>query len=270
MNAFKNHFSLVVALLGILFSLQTFTIVERAIDAYKQNLAHNYSFVVVSKKNIIETFFKEKYSLISKVDELSPDKVIKKLNAGIDKRNTELLKLALPKFYKLQLKHYPSPSEVNSLTKSLLRNNSIMKVETFAKSHDSTYKLLLLFKSVITVFAVSVGIITMLLISKELKIWQFKHSERMSIMGLFGAPTWLSSAVLFRLAIVDALLASALSFVLFIYISSNDWVVAELANIGIKIIIFNTFSDFLMMLTVSLVVSLLLASFIVISHKEEV
>lgn len=270
MNAFKNHLSLIVALLGILFSLQTFVIVERAIDAYKQNLASNYSLVLVSKKNITEKTFQEKYTLVKNVEELSPDSVIKKLNTGIDKRNIELLKLALPKFYKLQLEHYPSPSEVNSLTKSLLRNNAIMKVETFAKSHDSTYKLLLLFKSVITVFAVSVGIITILLISKELKIWQLKHTERMSIMGLFGAPTWLSSAVLFRLAIVDALIAGGLYFVLFVYISSSDWVVAELSNIGIEIVIFDMLSDFSMMLGVALLVSLLLASFIVISHKEEV
>lgn len=270
MNAFKNHISLVVALVGILFSLQTFTIVERAIDAYKHNLATNYSLIVVSKLPITEKTFQEKYPLLLNVNEIAPDKVIKKLNAGIDKRNMELLKLALPKFYKLQLKHYPSPSEVNSLTKALLRNHSVIKVETFAKSHDNTYKLLMLFKKVISVFAISVGIITILLISKELKIWQFKHSERMSIMGLFGAPTWLSSAVLFRLAIVDALIASGISFVLFSYISSSTWIVSELVNIGIKIVIFDTFPDFLVMLSLSLLVSFLLASFIVISHKEEV
>ena len=270
MNAFKNHLSLIVALLGILFSLQTFVIVERAIDAYKQNLANNYSLVVVSKKTITEKTFQEKYKLVANVKELAPDNVIKKLNSGINKKNIELLKLALPKFYRLQLSHYPSPSEINSLTKSLLRNNDIMKVETFAKSHNSTYKLLLLFKSVITVFAVSVGIITVLLISKELKIWQFKHTERMSIMGLFGAPTWLSSAVLFRLAIVDALIASGLAFILFMYLASSDWVVGELASVGISIEIFDTFSDFSVMLGVALLVSLLLASFIVISHKEEV
>ena len=270
MNAFKNHLSLIVALVGILFSLQTFTIVERSIDAYKQNLAKDYSIVVVSKKSLVEKSFKQKYALVATLQELSPDNVIKKLNTGIEKRNIELLKLALPRFYKVQLSHYPSSEEINSLTKSLLRDNTIIKVESFAKSHDSTYKLLLLFKSVITVFAMSVGIITILLISKELKIWQLKHTERMSIMGLFGAPTWLSSAVLFRLAIVDALIASGLSFVLFIYISSSDWVVSELSNIGIKVVIFDTFSDFLVMLGVSFMVSLLLASFIVISHKEEV
>ena len=270
MQSLRNHLSLVVALLSILFSLQTFIIVERAIDAYKENLASNYSLVIVSQKTLTEKKLKDQFKLISEVNPISPDSVIKKLNGGISKKNIELLKLSLPKFYKLKLEYYPSPDEINSLTKSLLRNTSIIKVETFSKSHDTTYKLLLLFKSVISIFAFSVGIITVLLIAKELKIWQFKHTERMSIMGLFGAPIWLSSAILFRLALVDALVASGLSFVLFAYISSSEWVSSQFTNIGTEVVVFDTITDFSIMLAVAVSLSMLLATFIVISHKEEV
>ncbi|MDQ7043360.1 MAG: cell division protein FtsX [Sulfurimonas sp.] len=270
MKSLKNHLSLVIALLSILFSLQTFIVVDRSINAYKQNLSKNYSLVVVSQKNLNAKIMKNQHKLIKEIVLLSPDKIIKKLNSGISKKNIDLLKLSLPKFYKLILVHYPSPNEVNNLTKALLRDTSIIKVETFSKSHDTTYKLLLLFKTVISVFALSVGIITILLISKELKIWQFKHSERMSIMGLFGAPTWLSSAVLFRLAFVDALIASALAFLMFSYISASSWVQEEFSNIGISVVVFDPIFDFSIMLSVSLVLSTLLATFIVISHKEEV
>lgn len=270
MKSLKNHLSLVVALLSILFSLQTFIIVDRAINAYKENLAHNYSLVVVSKKNLNQKIVIANNPLLSQIEVLSPDAVIEKLNSGIEKKNIELLKLTLPKFYKLKLSHYPSPDEINNLTKALLRNTSIMKVETFSKSHDTTYKLLLLFKTVISVFAFSVAIVTVLLISKELKIWQFKHNERMSIMALFGAPTWLRSAVLFRLSIVDALIASALVFILFSYISATEWVTQEFENIGIKIVMFDPISDFAVLLAVAVTLSTLLASFIVLWHKEEV
>jgi len=269
-KSFKNHLSLVIALLSILFSLQVFTIVDRAIDAYKENLAQNYSLVVVAQKKIDTKKLQKKFSLISNVSQLSPDSVIKKLNSGIGKKNVELLKVTLPKFYKLQLKYYPSPDELDSLTKSLLKTASIKKVETFSKTHDTTYKLLLLFKTVVTLFSATVIIVTLLLIFKELRIWQFKHNERMSIMGLFGAPVWLRSAVLFRLAIVDALIASALAFGLFMYISSMPWVQEQFSHIGIDIIIFDNFYDSLIMLSVSLVVSILLATFIVLGHKEEV
>ena len=270
MKSFKNHLSLVIALLSILFSLQVFTIVDRAIDAYKENLAQNYSLVVVAQKRVDIKKLQKKYQIIDTISELSPDSVIKKLNSGISKKNIELLKVTLPKFYKLKLKYYPSPNELDKLTELLLKIPTIKKVETFSKTHDTTYKLLLLFKTVVTLFAATVIIVTILLIFKELRIWQFKHNERMSIMGLFGAPVWLRSAVLFRLAIVDALVASALAFGLFTYISSMPWVEEQFSHIGIDVIIFNTLYDSAIMLSVSLIVSILLATFIVLGHKEEV
>jgi len=269
-KSFKNHLSLVVALLGILFSLQVFTIVDRAIDAYKENLAQNYSLVVVAQKRLEIQSLLNGNNLLQSVTELSADSVIKKLNTGISKQNIEFLKLTLPKFYKLKLKYYPSPSELDKLTKSLLRTESIEKVETFSKTHDTTYKLLLLFKTVISVFAFTVIIVTVLLIFKELRIWQFKHNERMSIMGLFGAPVWLRSAVLFRLAIVDAFIASFLAFVLFSYLSSMPWVREQFNNIGIHVVVFDKLYDFLIMLGISIVVSVMLATLIVLGHKEEV
>jgi len=269
-KSFKNHLSLVIALVSILFSLQVFTIVDRAIDAYKENLAKNYSLVVVAQKRLSVESLLNGNNLVQSVTEISPDTVIKKLNSGISKQNIELLKVTLPKFYKLKLKHYPSPSELERLTKSLLRTQSIEKVETFSKTHDTTYKLLLLFKTVITVFAFTVIVVTILLIFKELRIWQFKHNERMSIMGLFGAPVWLRSAVLFRLAIVDAFIASALAFILFSYLSAMPWVQEQFNNIGIDVLVFDKVYDFFIMLGVSIVVSMLLATFIVLGHKEEV
>ena len=270
MKSFKNHLSLVIALLSILFSLQSFIIVERAIDGYKENLAKNYALVVVAKKKIDDKKLIVNNSLIATINEISPDGVIQRLNNGMSKKNMELLKLTLPKFYKLKLKHYPSPAELEALTKTLLQKSTIQKVETFSKTHDTTYKLLLLFKRVISVFAVTVMIVTILLIFKELRIWQFKHNERMNIMGLFGAPVWLRSAVLFRLAIVDAIIASALSFVIFSYLAATPWIAQELNNIGISIVLFDPLYDFLMMLGVSVTLSIFLAAFIVLGHKEEV
>ncbi|MEN8304096.1 MAG: cell division protein FtsX [Campylobacterota bacterium] len=270
MKSIKNHLSLVVALLSILFSLQVFIIVDRSIDSYKENLATLYSVVVVSNKRLDNKTVVDSNKIVAEVSALTPDSVIERLNTGMTKKNMELLKLTLPKFYKIKLTHYPTPKEIESLTKNLLSNKSITKVENFSHNHDTTYKLLLLFKSVISVFSVSVFVVTILLIFKELRIWQFKHNERMSIMGLFGAPTWLRSAVLFRLSIVDALIASALAFGLFSYISSSAWVLEQFDYIGIKITIFDPIYDFLLLLGVSVFLSIMLASMIVLGHKEEV
>jgi len=266
----KNHLSLVVALLSVLFSIQTFIIVERSIASYKENLSTNYSVVVVSQKRLNDIEILGINKLLSKVESLSPNNVIARLNTGMSAKNIELLKLSLPKFYKLKLKSYPSPKEIDRLTKDLLNHKSIIKVENFLHNHDVVYKLLVLFKNVISVFAISIFIVTTLLILKELRIWQFKHSERMNIMGLFGAPVWLRSAVLFRLAIVDAVIASALAFALFTYLSSSQWILQQFENVGISVLVFNPLSDFLLLLGVAVFLSVLLASMIVLGHKEEV
>ncbi|MDF1875420.1 cell division protein FtsX [Sulfurimonas sp. SAG-AH-194-I05] len=270
MKSIKNHLSLVVALVSILFAIQVFIIVDRAINAYKENLANNYSVIVVAHSSITDAKFKTLDTLVKSVTELSPDNVIKRLNTKIDKRNIELLKVTLPKFYKVKLKHFPNKHEIRRLTKKLLNHRYISKVENFSYNHDSTFKLLLLFKDVITVFTISVFIVTILLILKELRIWQFTHNERMSIMGLFGAPIWLSSAVLFRLAIVDAIISSIVIFGIFSSIASSPWVLEQQENIGIHINIFDAFGDFFMLFGIAISVSVVLASLIVIGHKEEV
>ncbi|MCD6433824.1 MAG: cell division protein FtsX [Sulfurimonas sp.] len=270
MKSIKNHLSLIIALLSILFSMQIFIIVDRSIDSYKEKLANNYSVVVVSQKRISDKNMIGINKIILSVKELTPDSVIKRLNTDMDSRNIELLKLTLPKFYKLNLKYYPSPKEIKKLTKDLLAKKSIIKVEDFSLNHDATYKLLLLFKGVVSVFAISIFIVTTLLIFKELKIWQYKHNERMSIMGLFGAPIWLRSAVLFRLSIVDAFIASVLVFGLFTYIASSKFILEQFSNIGISVVLFDSIDDFALLLAVAMILSVLLASLIVLGHKEEV
>ena len=270
MKSIKNHFSLVVALVSILFAIQVFTIVDRSINAYKENLASNYSVILVTQVSIKEKNIKEISPLIASVFELNPKNVIKRLNTKMDKKNLELLKLSLPKFYKLKLIHFPTPKEIKQLTRKLLAYKSVTKVENFSNNHDSTFKLLVLFKDVISVFSLSIFIVTILLILKELRIWQFMHNERMSIMGLFGAPVWLSSAVLFRLSIVDAIIASIVTFILFSYIESSQWISKQFDNIGIEVIVFDKVEDFSLLFGIALLLSVLLASLIVLGHKEEV
>lgn len=270
MKSIKNHFSLVVALVSILFSIQVFTIVDRSINAYKENLASNYSVIMVTQVRVEELKIKNISPLIAGVSELNPEGVIKRLNTKMDKKNLELLKVTLPKFYKLKLTHFPTPDEIQRLTKRLLRYPSVTKVENFSSNHDNTFKLLLLFKDVISVFSISVFIVTILLILKELRIWQFTHNERMSIMGLFGAPIWLSSAVLFRLSIVDAIIASIITFLLFSYIASTTWISQQFVNIGIDVVVFDKVEDFSLLFAIAMFLSVLLASLIVLGHKEEV
>lgn len=269
MKSLKNHLSLIVALFSILFTLQIFFIVDRAINSYEESLKNDYSIIVISKQKVELSKFLTVAKIIENAEEISPDKVIERLKGEIHTKNLSLLRLALPKFYRLHLEHFPKPYEIEKLTKTLLKQPGITRVESFAKNHDTIYKLLLLFKGVIQVFALSVFVVTILLIFKEMRIWQFQHSERMSIMALFGAPVWLRSAVLFRLAIVDALIASLLLTVSFVLLNSNTYIKSELNNIGIDIVLFEIITDGLLLTAVALTLSLILATLLVLGHKEE-
>ena len=270
MKSLKNHFSLILALFSILFAIQIFIINDRALKAYEAKLSSNYSMIVVANTSVSDETFKQYSSNIETIEQLSADEIISKLEKNISKKNIDLLKISMPKFYRIHLKTFPSPSEIKNLTAKILKNNTITKVEDFSNNHDTVYKLLLLFKGITQLFALVILVVTVLLIAKEMRIWQFKHSERMNIMGLFGAPVWLRSAVLFRLAIVDALLSSVFAITLFYVISKTAWAKEQLNVIGIDIDIFKFVSDGSVLSIVSITISILLASMIVIGYKEEV
>ncbi len=270
MKSLKSHFSLIAALFTILFTIQVYQILDRSISSYEENLRANYSMVVIATSTLDEGPIKARFPLVRSLDEISPDKVIKRLEKDMDKTSLGLLRATIPKFYKLSLEHYPQPEEVDMLSSKLMNLKSIKKVESFSQTHDQIYKLLVLYKGVTQIFAFAIFIVTMLLIAKEMRIWQFQHQDRMNIMALFGAPMMLRSAVLFRLAIMDAIIAAVLVIISFSIISANGWAEPYFADINIHVNIFNYAQDSFLHFGIALSLSTILASLLILTHKEEV
>lgn len=270
MKSLKNHFSLIAALFTILFTIQVYQVLNRSISSYEESLRANYSIVLISNTKLDESSLKSRFSLIRTLQEISPEKVIKRLEKEMDKTSLGLLRATLPKFYKLSLEHYPQPSEIEILSSQLLNMKQIKRVESFTQTHDQIYKLLLLYKGVTQIFAFAILIVTLLLIAKEMRIWQFQHQERMNIMALFGAPIMLRSAVLFRLAIIDAIIAASLVLAVFGLIINSGWVEPYFSDINIHVTIFNYAKDSFMHYGIALSLSILLALMLIINHKEEV
>jgi len=270
MKSVKNHLSLIIALFTIVFTMQVYLVIDRTINTYEQDLNENYSIVVVTKDAVKPETLTALDSTIKSAEEVSTKEVINRLQAQMKQRHIDLLKLSLPHFYALHLNHFPSPSEVKKLRKKLEKNSAVTRVEDFAQNHDTIYKLLLLFKSVVIIFAIAIFAVTSLLVLKEMRIWQFQHNERMNIMAMFGAPVWMRSAVLFRLAIVDALIASVLAIATFSYASFVQIGETQLQAIGVDVLIFDPIGDSAMIIGVALSLSIILAVLIVIAHKEEV
>jgi len=269
MKSLKNHLSLIIALLTILFTVQIFTIIDRSLAGYEDRLKSDYSVIVVAKSDLESTTIEGIDSLIASSEAIAPDRILEQLKEEMHGRNLELLKLSLPKFYRIHLKHFPTPREIEKLNRNLIKHPLITRVEDFAENHDMVYKLLLLFKKVTSLLALSILAVTTLLIVKELRLWQFQHSERMNIMALFGAPVWLRSAVLYRLAIVDAVIATIVVNTAFYAIEKNGWVDSQLSAVGIAVDIFRITPDGVVMGSLALGISIVLATLIAMGHKEE-
>jgi len=270
MKSLKNHFSLIAALFTILFTLQVYQILERSISSYEESLRSNYAMVVIATSALEESSLRSRFDIIRSVEEISPEKVIKRLEKEMDKTSLGLLRASLPKFYRLSLEHYPQPEEVDILSSQLENMKQIKRVENFSQTHDQIYKLLILYKGVTQIFAFAIFIVTLLLIIKEMRIWQFQHEERMNIMALFGAPIMLRSAVLFRLAIIDAIIAATMILVIFSLIIKSGWTEPYFNDIGIHVTLFNYAKDSFLHFGLALSLSMILALMLVINHKEEV
>lgn len=269
MKSLKNHISLIIALFTVLFSVQIYVAVDRAIIAYEERLKNDYSIIVVANKSLNEAEFKALDNLIERSQPIPTDQVLERLKGEMSKKNLDLLKVTLPKFYRLYLSRFPTPQEIEKLQKRLQKHTSIERVEGYSQTHDTVYKLMLLFKDVVQIFSIAIAAVTSLLILKEMRLWQFQHAERMSIMALFGAPVWLRSAVLFRLAIVDAIIATIAVCLAFLIIDQYGWMDKALHTIGISIQLFDFVHDAVRSLIIALGVSIVLTLTIVIGNTEE-
>jgi cell division transport system permease protein len=270
MKSLRSHFSLITALFSILITLQLFLSLDRVIAAYEQQLGDNYGIVIVSDTNLTLPFFEKIAPAVKSVEPLSPKHVLQQLQQHAGGVGINLMELDLPRFYRLRMAHFITPEDARVLGEKLKRVRSILRVETFAQQHDTVYRLLLLFKSVVIVLAAVLFLVTSLLILKEMRLWQFQHRERMNIMALFGAPVWLRSAVLFRLAIVDAVIASLLAVTAFVLVGHYGWIERLLELVQIQAALFDPLHDVPLLFGVAITLSILLASMIVMGHKEEV
>ena len=263
MKYLKSHLFLIIALLSILFSIETYFVFNKIVNSYEEKIVKNYTMIVVSKAKLDNIAF-DKVSHITQIDIASSLANIQKQLQNFD---INQIKEKLPYFYKLHFSKYPSPEEVKELERNLLQDPNIKRVESFKINQNQVYNLLLIIKLIITIFMIIILFIAFLLIVKQLEVWRFEHSERMYIMELFGAPFWFKSAMLLKLAIIDSILSIFLIFGLIKYIISSEMYQNLLQQLQISIDI-NLFYDLSMFFLISLTISLV-ATFIVIFSKKD-
>ncbi|MDR1284873.1 MAG: ABC transporter permease [Campylobacteraceae bacterium] len=268
MKLFKTHFSVIFSLFALLCSFQFILFINQVISAYEVYLADDYSIIVVSNEALdTETILRQK-PIIKSINELDTAEVLNRLKNDVSLSNVELLQKSMPKFYTLKLDRFPSSSVSSSLRKDLLKINSITKVEIFAKTYNKIYYVLKLMNFIVSVFVVFAAVTSLLLVLKQMQIWIYEHQERIFVMNLFGASFWTKSAVLYRSAIVDSLLAVLLTIATFILIDNLEFTQDIFKELGIDAPSFVLHENGAVLLVISLVISIISTTIAMLKVKK--
>ena len=236
----------ILPLMAILLGIEFYLVFNRTTQSYEKTLAEGYSMLVVSKKPVkLETFQKLNEHIVY-ATQIDRSNIISEVVKGVSKSSSKEILTALPYFYNLSLDAYLKTSELANIKKDLEVNKNIKRVETFGSSYNESYRLFAFIKLTLKVFIVFMAVVSLFLVIKQMEIWKYAHKERMQVMEIFGAPLMLRSGVLFRVALVDALLATMLVSGIFFYIkfywaaqsgiemmAENQEALFQVADIGI-------------------------------------
>ncbi|MBE0495939.1 MAG: ABC transporter permease [Campylobacterales bacterium] len=269
MKSLKNHFSVIFPLVVLLFSFQFTRGLEVIVAEYETRIINEYSIIIVSSKALEEADIARSVPSLKNMEEVSPKVILDRLKGDISTQNLSLLQLALPKFYNLKLASFPSNTQLSKIKNDLERIASVSKVETFAKTYDKIYRILTIAKSMAYVFTTLIVIVSLLLMLKQMRIWVLEHKERMDIMTLFGAPFWMKSAVLYRLVIVDSLIATFVVVALFYGIPMLPEVVAIAREVDVVIPTIQPLREGGLLLGISLFFALVSVSMVMVKVKRE-
>ncbi len=268
MKSFKNHLSVIFPLVVFLISLQFTINLEKIVDDYEDKLVEDYSIVMVSSGDLNVSQLKIGMGGLRSLELMSTDKVLDKLKGDLSSKNISLLKTALPKFYSLKLSNFPSTAKLLEIKKQLLKHQSISRVETFSKTHDKIYRIFTIAKFTSYIFTIFILIISFLLMLKQMRIWVYEHKERMDIMSLFGAPFWMKSTFLYRLVIVDSIIATCIVIFVYDFISTRDFMQSIASDMEIVIPSISISSEGLFLFLVALISSIFSVSLVMLRLRK--
>ncbi len=268
MNLLRRHLALIIPLLALLFSLESIMLVNRAVNKHENKLSDSYSIVIASKNALtldkIQSFIREAKELKA----IAPDYMMSELKKDLSRESLEAIQRELPLFYSLKLSSFPDEDRLAKINTTLSKLNGVTKVESFTKSHSQVYKLLLIIKGSIIVFASLIAILSYILMVKQIEIWKFEHSDRMEIMAFLGAPAWMRNGILFRLAFIDSIISAIAIIVGMAYLINYHKMQEVLTTLEVTNDIFHMGSDFIILLFTSVLVSIVSVVFVIIKQKD--
>lgn len=226
MKLLKSFISVTFPLILMLMMFSIYLIVTKVVDNYKKNITNDYAIVVISNTPLstIETLGNIK---VKDIEPLSREKIIKNVQKNLSDTSIELLQKKLPYFYKIYLAEFPTTNTLDKIRKELMSISNIKKIETFSNDHNKLYSLLILVQRIIFILFSAVLLLSVLLLSKQIKIWFFEHNERISIIQLHGGSLIYASKPIIKTIFASAFFSSFISSALLFFIMSNIDMIIE-------------------------------------------
>ncbi len=269
MKSIKNHLMFIFPLMAILLGVEFYLVFDRTTDSYEKKLKEGYSMLVVSKIPVSLEYLQSLNTQISSIQKIKRQEIVTQIAKGVSRINEKKILNALPHFYSVYLDEYLSMDALENLKKDLEADKNIQRVETFGNAYSSSYRLFSFIKLTLKIFIVFMAVVSLLLIIKQMEIWKYIHRQRMQVMEIFGAPMMLRSGILFKVAVVDALFATLLTSLFFLYLKFQ-WA----ANSGIEMMMKNKeelfkMTDIAVLIVVALLIVTLSVYYVVFTSRGE-
>ncbi len=267
MKFLKNLFSFTVPLVIVLSIFSLYLAINSVVSNYKQKINNDYSIMIVCATPIVKDELKYIGGIkIKDIELLRRDTIINKFKDKLSTTSLTLLEQRLPHFYNIYLKTYPTTSQLAVIKTELKNIANIKRIETFSSNHGQIYSLLVLCENIVTVLFLFFLVSSVLLLSKQITIWFFEHSKRISIMEFHGSSIFYSAMPMVRLSIISMILSSALVIAMNYFIVNNLalFVNSEIMNIvaGMSLSI-----NAIYVVLVALLVSVVSIASVIIKHK---
>ncbi len=218
MKYIKEHIMFIFPMLAILLGIESSMVFDRMSRDYEKDLKADYSMLVLANTPMKLSGFQQLDRRISSMSRIEKRTIVQEMAQGMSGISAEDIMQALPHFYTIHFGRYLDVQEIDKIKHALVASEGIEKVETFGKSHNSSYHLFIFIKVVLWTFVGFMTFTSLFLVIKQMEIWQFSHRERMQVMEIFGASTMLRSGILFKRAMIDALIATVLTSGLFAFL----------------------------------------------------
>lgn len=268
MRSLRNHLGVILPIVTLLFSIQFISLVENIIKNYEKLMSDDYNIIIVSQNDLNASVLKPLISDLASLEQLSSKSVMDRLSRDVSAKNISILQNALPKFYSLKLSSFPGSEQMETIKSKILNVRGVSKVETFTKTHDKVHKSLKLIKKISEIFSVLIVVTGFMLMLKQMRIWLYEHRERIEIMTLFGAPFWLKSAVLYKIAIFDSIFGATLVTVFYMFLPEIEIARALVSEIDMSLPTMDIGYDGLKLFGIALFLSIFCVSLVMRKAKK--